>query len=96
MATITGTELAPGESFIKDQRRWQAEHADDYLPLAAWGDWHADVPAGMVAVFAGRGGRRANGSYPDDTRYFLVPADEYRAGAFVVDLDRHIEIAAVR
>lgn len=71
----------------------KVNHADDYITLAAWGDWHDSVPPNYVGVFAGRGGRMENGAYPPDTKYFFVPADEYqkRERQFIIDTSRHIE-----
>ena len=83
----------------KEERDFRASHADDYLVLTAWGDWHESVPKGKVAVFAGRGGRQANGQYPNDTAYFLVDKTEYielRPSRFVVDLSRHQQVAPIR
>ena len=79
-----GVVLQPGESHTKDDRQFHAEHANDYLPLSAFGDWHEKVPKGQVGVFAGRGGRRSNGGYPDDCKWFLVPDEEYRGGKMVL------------
>jgi len=88
---VTGEVIPPGESLVKDQRRFLAEHADDFLVATAWGDWHPSVPAGQVGVL---GRRPADGV----ERYFLVPDGEYeacrRAGRqFVVDPTRHPEVA---
>lgn len=94
---ITGTVLVAGESHIKDQRVFNEHHREDYLVLAAVGDWHHKVPKGFVAVFAGRGGRLMNGRYPTDTKWFLVPTEEYRDPAkFVVDPERHQETEPIQ
>lgn len=79
-------ELKPGESHVKDERMFLKAHENDYLPLAAWGDWHKQVPQGMVGVYAGKGGKRT------DTAYFLVPANEYHQKPFVIDESKHIRI----
>jgi hypothetical protein len=85
-----GIILQPGESHVKDERAWKLAHANDYLVLAGYGSWHDKVPHGFVGVFAGRGGRLPNGSYPNDTAWFLVPEDEYKQpGRFVIDPTRH-------
>ena len=87
-----GEEIPPGQSHVKDERRCLEEHRDDYIGMAAYGDWKAGVPKGQVGVFAGRGGRGPDGRYPKDTAWFLVPEDEYRQSTpcgFVVDESRH-------
>lgn len=94
-----GVELQPGESRVKDERRFHVEHANDLLVLAAWGDWHDKVPAGMVGVVASTGGSRTAGR--EAHRYFLVPQDEYndkerRRFSFIVDPTRYQEIDAIR
>lgn len=87
--------IPPGESHAKDETAFKILHKNDYLGLAAWGDWHSQVPPGQVVVFAGRGGRTADYKLPKDTAYFVVPADEYDERSpygFVVDEKRHPRI----
>lgn len=89
-----GVELKPGESFKRDERDFYRDHAADWLTLAAWGDWHERVPAGMVGVVASIGGDRTTGR--EAHRYFLVPKDEYETGhrfSFIVDPARHQEVS---
>ena len=97
------TVLRPGESRAKDERLFYAIHQDDWLAIAAWGDWKEGVPEGMVLVLATQGGRREHGIRK---RCFLIPEEEYdplsstnlqrqarqRAFAFVVDPARHQEV----
>jgi len=92
---FTGLNVKPGESIIRDDEIHRATNKDNYLALTAWGDWHENVPKGMVAVFAGRGGRLSDGKYPADTAYFLVPEKEYgsRRHSFVIDEKKHKRIA---
>jgi hypothetical protein len=86
-----GVTLAPGESHVKDERLFFQEHANDFIVIAAWGDWARFVPAGMVGACAKRGGREGKG--PE--RWFLVPDTEYtNALHFVIDESRHQEIPA--
>ena len=88
-------EIPQGESYVKDQLAFKAAHKNDYLGMAAWGDWHAKVPKGHVVVFAGRGGRTADYKYPKDTAYFVVPESEYDERGrfdFVIDESRHPRI----
>lgn len=88
-------ELEPGQSRVKDEAMFRRENRNEYIGLAAWGDWHKNVPSGMVVVFAGRGGRTPKGQYPKDTAYFIVPKEEYGERGhfgFVVDPERHRKI----
>ena len=85
-------DLPEGSSPVRELERFRKLHVNDYLVMAAWGDWHKDVPYGFVGVFAGRGGRKKIGQYPEDTAYFLIPAWEYEERSdpeFVVDPERH-------
>ena len=87
-----GVTLQPGESFVKDEKTFYAEHARDPVVVAAFGDWHERVPAGMVGVVTRVGG---HGNEGGATQYFLVPEEEYDARGkfgFVVDPARHEEI----
>jgi hypothetical protein len=87
-----GVTLDPGESFVKDELAFYAEHAADPVVVAAFGDWHDRVPAGMVGVVTRVGGH-GNGGGAE--QYFLVAAEEYDARGrfgFVVDPTRHEEI----
>jgi len=90
----TGEQVTEDESYILSKECFQTRNANNYLPLSAFGDWHEKVPEGFVAVHAGRGGRLSSGMFPEDTKYFLVPASEYRVGDFVIDEARHKEIPA--
>lgn len=65
------------EDYLQQELIFKTEHANDYLVLSAFGDWHKDVPEGFVGVFAGKGGRTENGHYPEETRWVLVPKSEY-------------------
>jgi hypothetical protein len=94
---VTGTALSLEESAELRSRAWYAAHENDYVATAAWGDWHASVPDGLVAVLAVRGVTK-RGCHGEDEAYFLVPAAEYdtrdRHG-FVVDEARHERCAPV-
>lgn len=90
-----GVKLTPEQSHIRREESFEAAHANDWIGLAAWGDWAVGVPAGMVGVFASVGGRRSGSNI--DGKHFLVPADEYKKReifGFVVDPARHQEIPA--
>lgn len=89
-----GVTLAAGESYKRDEELFRAAHVNDFLGIAAWGDWAEGVPAGMVGVCAKIGGRSGNGA----EQYFLVPDAEYSARghgrfSFVIDTERHQAIA---
>lgn len=91
-----GLKLRPGESFVRDEWLFEQQHAAHWVTIAAWGDWHEQVPEGFVGVVATLGRRRD----PSVThRYFLIPKVEYdqreRFG-FVIDLGRHQEMKAIR
>jgi len=83
--TITGTVLAPGESYEKDRREFESRHAADWVAISAITSCnHPD----MVDVIATLGGKRdANVAQ----RRFLVPSAEYSVGrfGFVIDPARH-------
>jgi hypothetical protein len=89
--------LKPGESSKRDEQQFYERNKNNWLTIAAYGDWHASVPKGMVAVAATIGGRR-RAAGPE--RYFLIPASEYAAYpgdpkhrfAFVIDPSRFTEI----
>jgi hypothetical protein len=85
---VTGIEIPVNLSFKKQERAFEAAHANDLVAISA-----ISVDGGMVKVTATVGGKRGNG----DAREFLVPADEYGKRdyfGFVVDSDRHEELGA--
>jgi hypothetical protein len=82
---IFGTILAPGESRTKDQRAFEAEHATDWIVVAAI---TSEQQSGFVECVATPGGKRDKAI---EERRFLVLADEYDIGrfGFVIDPDCH-------
>lgn len=83
----TGKAVPPGTSWVRDKANFENEHADDYVVIAAWGDWHHECPKGMVLTLARRGS-------DCDQRRFLVPAEEYNEASpfgFVIDREKHEE-----
>ena len=76
----------PGESYMRDKELVQERTKTEWVVCSAVGDWHEDVPAGMVGCIASCLGRE---------RRFLVPAAEYEGRGpgghfgFVVDVERH-------
>ncbi|TAL80702.1 MAG: hypothetical protein EPN77_19380 [Candidimonas sp.] len=94
---FTGKKLAQGDSLALDEQVLRDKCHHQYCVRTAWGSWHQSVPDGMVGV---AGYRASDGT----TKYFLVPKDEYRAGAnfvhgkascFVVIPGRHQEIPPI-
>lgn len=83
--TIFGTILQPGESYEKDRRAFEREHADDWIVVSAI---TSEREKGFVEVVGTRGGKR---SFGIEERRFLVAADEYEMGrfGFVIDEARH-------
>lgn len=86
----TGIEIPVEQSLVKKNRKFEADNADNYVVISAWGDWQHNVPKGMVGVLATKGGNRNS----SDAKWFLVPKDEYH-GNFVIDLARHQEIESI-
>jgi len=86
---FSGETLRPEDSHIRGQQVFHAEHANDLVVVSAVGDWHENVPTGMVGVIATVGGSRRPGV---ERRQFLVPETEYQQRnrhGFVIDPDRH-------
>lgn len=93
-AKWSGKPVSLEESLVLRQKKFAEENVNNYVTLAAFGSWHENVPQGMVGVFAGKGGRKENGQYPDDCKEFLVPEKEYEERnelPFVIDINRHKE-----
>jgi len=85
--------LLPDQSYKRDQALFDEENKDKLVASCAW---HKQVPAGMVGVFAIKGGGRNPARDNSTDRSFLVPAGEYEARThfgFVVNPSRHTECA---
>ncbi|NYF33624.1 hypothetical protein [Sphingopyxis sp. JAI108] len=82
-----GHVLDPAKSFEKERRQFLADHAADWVVIAAS---RSKDHQHMIEVGAKLGGVRDNSA----TRCFLVPDEEYAPGrhGFVIDLDRHEEL----
>lgn len=94
-----GVTLKPGESFVRDRDQFDEANKHNLVVTAAWGDWHAQVPAGMVGVFATLGGSRDPGRDTTRDSYYLVPAAAYKARgsqSFVIDPARHEACAPIQ
>lgn len=81
---IRGVILEPGQSRVKDERRFKREHAKDWIVISAITSRHAP---GFVECVATLGGERGLA----DERRFLVASAEYEIGpfGFVIDPMRH-------
>lgn len=91
----TGEPLTPEQSSELRKRKFAADNADNWVAIAAWGDWEGWVPEGKVGVCATKGGHRSTWGHEVPEARFLVPADDYknRNGSFVVDLATAVEVA---
>ncbi len=87
---LTGEAVSAGESSVIGEREFRAEHADKYVAVCASGDWHEDVPEGMVGIVATLAGSRSPEAYESAQR-ILVSKDDYDArgkfGYVVADSD---------
>jgi hypothetical protein len=90
IALVCLQRLDPSESFVKDRCRFETEHANDWVVIAA--SMSSDH-AGQVECVAARGGKRCS----RDRRTFLAPKDEYRIGrhGLVIDENRHSEVSCL-
>ncbi len=86
----TGETIPLGESFVKDQARWNKAHAEDEVAISAI---RSSKFSGFTEVTVRRGGRDGD---PSPERVLMVPSDEYNdpahrhpvgkcAGGFVAD-----------
>jgi hypothetical protein len=91
-AVVFGTAISVAESRVLRERAAKAEAAGKLQVIAAWGEWHKDVPKDMVGVCA-----TVDGDREGIPRYFLIPADEYNISGliFVVDPERHKEVERI-
>ncbi|MGO9233739.1 MAG: DUF7007 domain-containing protein [Methylocella sp.] len=97
-----GVALKPEESYTGAKKQFYEENKNNWIAVAAWGDWHKDVPAGMVAA-AARLGCDAEKRSSKERRFFLIPASEYSPRpsdttprfAFVINLEKHKEIRPI-
>jgi len=97
-----GGALKPEESYTRAKKQFYEENKNNWIAVAAWGDWHKDVPAGMVAA-AARLGCDAEKRSSKERRFFLIPASEYSPRpsdttprfAFVINLEKHKEIRPI-
>jgi len=96
-----GVALKPEESYTRAKEQFYEDNKNNWIAVTAWGDWHKDVPAGMVAVRARLGCDERNSS--GNARFFLIPASEYSPApsdkgphfAFVINPEKHKEIPPI-
>lgn len=90
---VTGEAVPTEESLTLRERAAREVHKGKWQTVSAYGSWHKDVPEGKVGVCAKIDGRYGQG----ESKYFLVPAEEYEAFkgpiGFIVDPERHPEVA---
>lgn len=82
------------ESYVLTKRKFSEDNKNNYVTTACWGDWHQDVPKGMVACFATIGGDRTT-----QGKLFLVPEQEYATrtiGGFIIDTNKYQEIQSLK
>jgi hypothetical protein len=85
---ITGIPVNPGESSKLREDIWQEAHKNHLQVISAMGDWHENVPDGMVGVIMILRSKINPKTYQhekSDERYFLVPAADYTGGHFVIE-----------
>jgi hypothetical protein len=70
---VFGVSLSPAESAERQKQVFQREHGDDWVTIAAYGDWHEKVPEGMVGLCC----KQAKYGRSGPERYFLVPTADY-------------------
>jgi hypothetical protein len=83
----SGQSVPVEESKIKKDRVFLEQTKDKFVVSAAWADWQAGVPTGMVGVLAHKTSTK-------EEKWFLVPSEEYaqRKGCFVIQ-PNHQEVS---
>jgi len=72
---VFNLSVSPVQSHKRRKQVFTQEHTNDWIAIAAWGDWHKDVPKGMVGVCCQPAGIARQRNAP--SRYFLVPSEDY-------------------
>ncbi|MCZ4587653.1 hypothetical protein O4328_28865 [Rhodococcus opacus] len=81
-----GRTLEPGQSYVRDKENFEAATVNQLVADSALGDWHEDVPEGMVGVTAHRRSDGTRGRY-------LVAADRYaKRGQFGHVIDESVDV----
>lgn len=96
---VFGVKVTAAESMKVAKTEFFQKNINNWVTVSACGDWHPNVPKGMVGVTACIGGRNPNTYqyHTPEMKCFLVPATEYdkREESFVIDLARHQEIPSL-
>jgi hypothetical protein len=90
---VTGIKVNPVESSTLRKEIWENEHKNHLKVVCAVGDWHDNVPKGMVGVTMRGGKVRENGTYTGPERYFLVPENEYTHPFAIEDERKYQEVS---
>jgi len=72
---VFGLALDASQSRVRREDLFRAAHGNDWIVIAAWGDWHQSVPKGMVGVCCQPAHLARRRGAPE--RYFLVPKADY-------------------
>lgn len=94
----SGEEVTAANSRKLRETAFYVDHADRYVVMSAWGDWHDKVPKGMVGVVAipalralDRVQGRPFGTVTE--KWCLLPEPDYRkpegAFGFLIDETKH-------
>ena len=96
---ISGEAVAADESSVVAEREFRVEMAENYVAVSAMGDWHDEVPEGMVGIVATLGASRKPDAY-EAAKRFLVSKADYDArgqhGYVVTDNDESWDCADTR
>ena len=68
------------ESSILREEADSKQYADQWIAVSAFGNWHAKVPEGKIAVCCVKGGQgiRTGGIQGKEERWFMIEADQYK------------------
>ena len=70
---LTGQKATSKNSWKRAETEFYRDHANDWIVIAAYGDWKEGVPKGFVLGEATLGGKRKNAAL----RSFLIPKQRY-------------------
>lgn len=82
----SGNTILPGVSYIKDQRVFREEHAQDWIVISA-----VNADNNTISVTATLGGNYDCGI---EQRQFIIPTEEYKDRGrfgFIIDTNKHQE-----
>jgi hypothetical protein len=92
----TGQKICPVESYALMKEAFNKAHEEHLMILSATGDWHADVPKGMVQVIMIKGKDLNHCTHVHDhalERCFLVPKEDYIQPFVIVDEKKYLEVS---